>query len=66
MNPELLLTIAVQVAVGLYVYGRLTERVKVHTEELKEHGERIADHGERISAIEGALPCLTMGAKAGR
>lgn len=54
------LTAIIQLGIGAYVYGKLTQRVSGHDERLDRvderldnHGERLLRHGERIAALEG-------------
>lgn len=54
------LTAVIQLGIGAYVYGKLTQKVSGHADGLRrtftvldEHDKRLRDHGERISALEG-------------
>jgi len=57
---QIVLTIIAQVAVALYVYGQLTERVRGQGLEIRDlkaghqdHGRTLVGHERRISHIEG-------------
>lgn len=45
-------TIVVQLLVGAYVYGRLTEKVVGHEKRIGKLEDRAEDHGERIARLE--------------
>jgi hypothetical protein len=57
-----LATLLVQLLVAVYVYGRLTERVKTLDDRTIDHGRRVTNvetvlsgtggHGERLTALE--------------
>lgn len=53
-------TALVQLLIGMYVYGQLTQQVKDqggwlkrHENELSKHSEQLLDHEGRIAHIEG-------------
>jgi hypothetical protein len=55
-------TIAVQLIIAAFVYGKLTEKVKTVTDRSIDHGRRVTNietvisgtggHGERLTALE--------------
>ena len=67
MNPteQFIGTVLVNVLIGVFVYGQLTQKVKdlaswskKHDAEIDAHGRVLMDHEGRISHIEGtrAIP----------
>jgi len=69
LTPALVVSILgllLQLGVGIFVYGKLTERVSTHADILREHNQKfnaldaeqgrqwesLGRHGERISAVE--------------
>lgn len=59
-NEQFVGTIVVNLFIGAFVYGQLTQRVKdllnwskKHDAELTDHGNRLLKHEGRISHLEG-------------
>lgn len=46
-------TLAVQLVIGAFVYGKLTNRVESHDDSIERMWPRIDDHERRISRMEG-------------
>lgn len=74
MNPWIPVAVSalVQLLLGAYVYGKLSNQVENHSEDIKElktdgdtQWTAINKHGERIATIEGAAKRAN-GAAAGR
>jgi hypothetical protein len=48
-------TIAIQVIVAIFVYGKLTQKVSTNTETLKEHDKQLLRHDREIGEVYGEV-----------
>lgn len=49
------LSVGSNVAIGIFVYGRLTERNKVHTEQIKGLQDKTDKHDGELGVVYGTL-----------
>jgi hypothetical protein len=52
---QLIGTLFIQLVIGVFVYGRLTERNKVHTEQISKLEDKTDKHDGEIGQVFGKL-----------